>query len=256
MLLVGLVIAIVALHRRRPPVTAATVTALAPWMAAGGTLYAVYQAGVVPEIVAPLFGSPAVYVTVGIGAGLAWAAVADRQGTTWTPTSAPGLLGGLGALVLLVALALAARGAIGSTGGAPAVSGGIAVASIVASAIAWLALARVRDVSATGTIGILAVFGHALDGISTAVGHDLLGFGEQTPLSRIILNIGESLPAPEVLGTGWLFVVVKLAIAVGVVVLFEGHVREDPVEGYLLLGLIVAVGLGPGFHNLVLFAIL
>lgn len=33
------------------------------------------------------------------------------------------------------------------------------------------------------------------------------------------------------------------------------YVREEPTEGYLLLGLVAAVGLGPGVHNLVLFSI-
>ena len=50
--LVGLLAALAAtgaaLHRTRPPVTEGTVAALAPWMAAGGGLYALFQTGAVP----------------------------------------------------------------------------------------------------------------------------------------------------------------------------------------------------------------
>jgi uncharacterized membrane protein len=110
-------------------------------------------------------------------------------------------------------------------------------------------------VSATGAVGALAVFGHTLDGVSTAVGYDLLGFGEQTPLSRLIIEAGGALPTAEFIGSAWVFALVKVLVGVGIVALFEEYVRADPLEGYLLLGLVVAVGLGPGFHNLVLFAI-
>ncbi|WP_211694163.1 DUF63 family protein [Natronomonas salina] len=242
----------VLLYRVRPPVTEGTVTALAPWMAAGGGLYALYQVGGVPDAAAPLFGSPAVYVTVGVLAGAVWLGVADRSGDEWTPDSAPGVLAVVGttllAVVFLAAYAAAESPDLG-------VSGLILVASALAAGAVWAGLRRVRDVAAIGTVGVLTVFGHALDGVSTAVGYDHLGFGEQTPLSRIVLHAGEALPTAEFVGSGWLFVVVKLALAAVVVALFESYVREEPGEGYLLLGLVVAVGLGPGAHNVVLFAI-
>ncbi len=256
-LLVGVAIAIAVLYRRRPPVTAATVTALAPWMAAGGTLYALYQAGTPPEYVAPLLSSPAVYATVGILAAFMWASVADRPSDTWGSEGAAAPLAGSGTILLLAALFAAAAGPTPRAVGAhPLVSVGIFVASIAVAAVTWAIVSRLADVSATGTVGALVVFGHTLDGISTAVGYDLLGFGEQTPLSRLIIETGGALPTAELIGAAWLFVLVKILLGAVVVVLFESYVREEPVEGYLLLGLILAVGLGPGFHNLVLFAIL
>ena len=255
-LVVGAALVFVALYRRRPPVTAATVTALAPWIAAGGTLYALYQAGLPPEPIAPFFGSPAVYISVGIVAGIVWAAVADRPGDTWEFNGAPAILGGSGGALLVFALVGAAIGGVsGGVGGTPLISVGILAASVGVSALAWAGLRRLRGPSPTKTVGLLAVFGHTLDGISTAVGYDLLGFGEQTPLSRLIIEAGAALPTAELIGAAWLFTLVKIALGLVVVVLFEEYVRADPAEGYLLLGLVVAVGLGPGFHNLVLFAI-
>lgn len=240
------------LYRVRPPVTEGTVTALAPWMAAGGGLYALYQAGSIPRAVAPLFGSPAVYVTVGVVAGVAFLAVASRPPEEWSKTSAPTLLGAAGGVLLVATLAWAILVAGVSSPGRSML---ILLASTALAGLVWGGLRQVREVAATGAVGAVAVFGHALDGVSTAVGYDYLGFGEQTPLSRIVLQAGEALPTAELLGAGWLFVVVKLALAAVVVVLFEPYVRDEPGEGYLLLGLVAAVGLGPGAHNAVLFAL-
>jgi uncharacterized membrane protein len=101
----------------------------------------------------------------------------------------------------------------------------------------------------------MVVFAHALDGASTAVGTDLLGAGERTPLSAAILEFAKTLPTADAIGAGWLFVLVKLALAVAVVNLFAGYVREDPRRAHLLLAVIVAVGLGPGVQNVLLFAV-
>jgi uncharacterized membrane protein len=132
-----------------------------------------------------------------------------------------------------------------------AILAGAAVATAaVLGVLRWLDRGR-----ATGLVGLLAVFGHALDGVSTAVGYDHLGFGEQTPLSRVLIEVGADLPAPALLGDAWLFVLVKLLVAAAVVVLFDDYVREDPGEGFPILGFVAAVGLGPGVHNVVLFAI-
>lgn len=130
------------------------------------------------------------------------------------------------------------------------------VAALVVTPLTWRVVTRLApEAAAAGSLGLLALFGHALDALSTAVGVDVLGFGERTPLSRVILDAAAALPTAEVIGVGWLFVLVKLAVAGFVVALLADYVREDPTEGSLLLGLVAAVGLGPGVHNLLLFAI-
>jgi uncharacterized membrane protein len=110
-------------------------------------------------------------------------------------------------------------------------------------------------VTVTGRLGILAVGAHALDGVSTAVGIDLLGFGERTPLSRLVIEFGASLPTAPAIGGAWLFVLVKLVVASVVVVALTETVREEPTTGRLLLGFVAAVGLGPGAHNVLLFTV-
>ena len=242
-------------YRRRPPVTEATVAALAPWMAAGGGLYALYQITAYPGAIAPLFGSPAVYVTVGILVGLVWAGVANRPAEGWSLTTAPGVLVACGSVLLASVLVAAASVGVGRGSVTLLWSGVSMVGAVVLTGAVWAGVRR-TDAGTTGLVGVVVVFAHALDGVSTAIGYDLVGVGEQTPLSRIILEIGGSLPTAELIGAGWLFALVKLALAAGIVYFFADYVREAPAEGYLLLGVIAAVGLGPGAHNVVLFALL
>lgn len=258
-LLVAAVVVAVALSRRRPRVTEASVAALAPWMAAGGGLYALYQVDAVPAAVSPLFGSPAVYLTVAVVAGAVWALAADQPADDWGLSTAPGILAVSGCVPLAGTLVAATAWTLtspasGTTAGGPLLSALILLAAVLLTTVVWAGVHRYAAVSAVGLVGLAAVFGHALDGVSTAVGYDVLGFGEQTPLSRLVIDIGAAV-SPEWLGAGWLFVLVKLALAAAVIYLFEDFVRDDPTQGYLLLGVVVAVGLGPGVHNLVLFAI-
>lgn len=239
-----------ALYVTRPEVTQAAVVAFAPWMVTGAAGYALYQVEILPPSVAPFFGSPAVYLTTFAIAGVVWALGARYD------FLAPVLLSSVGVVmmagVILLALAVGAeRGTLSMTW--PLVS--LLVAAGL-TGVAWTAARRLSvSVGDTGLVGLLVVFGHALDGVSTAVGADVLGFGEQSPLSRVILDVGRSLPTAELLGAGWLFVVVKLGLALLVVHLLGDLVREEPRTGYVTLGVVAAVGLGPGAHNVILFAI-
>jgi len=123
-------------------------------------------------------------------------------------------------------------------------------------AVVWTGLKRVRpEVRVTGTAGALAVVAHSVDGVSTAIGIDVLGATERTPLSRAIIEFGALLPTADLLGAAWLFVVVKAVLACFVVTVMVEYVRDEPAEGRLLLALVAAVGLGPGAHNLLLFTI-
>jgi uncharacterized membrane protein len=244
----------VTLYRRRPAVTEHHVLALAPWMVAGSAFHVLYELDALPAVLRPFGGTAAVYLTVAVLVGTTWL-LADRL-----------TAGGVG-----VPVALAATGTLAFLGSAAAaLSWGldngslrlgwaavILVAGVAVAAGTWAVLARFRPAatSVTGWVGVLAVFGHALDAVSTAIGIDILGFTERTPASQFIIEIGNSLPTAEFVGGAWLFVLVKLLIAGAVVTLFADFVREEPTEGYLLLGLIAAVGLGPGAHNVVLFTV-
>ncbi|MDS0299527.1 DUF63 family protein [Halogeometricum sp. S1BR25-6] len=251
-LLVAVAVVAAAANRRRPAVTPRRVLAFVPWMVLGSAAHVLYVVDALPPLLRPLGATAAVYLAVGaLGVGTFVAADA-RAGD-----DAALVLAGLGSLLAAVAVAGAlfvgaARGTL-----APLVPAAGLVAAAVVAVATWGLLVRAHPAArVTGSVGFLAVFGHALDAVSTAVGVDLLGFGERTPLSRIIIEFAATLPTEPYLGTVWLFVVVKLVIASGVAALFADYVREDPAEGYALLGFVAAVGLGPGAHNLLLFTVL
>lgn len=239
------------LWRERPAVTEDVVVAFAPWMIAGAAMHVLFTLRALPEVIAPLFGTPASYLTTFVVVGATWLAFTHRNGEVSGPLAAVGSLVALGVIGAVLAWGFA-RGTLQLLW--PVI--GLVVAIAIAT-VTWVALSRTLPavVSTTGGVGALAVFGHVLDGVSTAVGIDVLGFAERTPLSRIVLDAGAALPSADAIGSGWLFVSVKLALAVLVVWLFADYVREEPTEGYLLLAVVAAVGLGPGAHNLLLFAV-
>jgi uncharacterized membrane protein len=169
----------------------------------------------------------------------------------------PSLLAGGGLVALLATVAVAVRAGLARGTLAPAWPAAGLLLTVALTAGGWLGLRRLRPAATTttGAVGLLALFGHTLDGVSTAIGVDVLGFGERTPLSRLILHAADTLPTAEFMGVGWLFVLVKIGVAGGVIVLFREYVDAEPTEGYALLGFVAAVGLGPGVHNLLLFTV-
>jgi len=249
-LLAAVALIVAGLREDEPRVDDRTVLALSPWMVAGAAGYVTYQLGAVPSIVAPLASSPAVYASTFVVAGTVWLAARRTTSAPLRVVAGAGVL----AAVAVAGVALAAGAARGTLSLAWPAIGLVASAALAAAVWASLRRAWPEVAAATGGVGALAVFAHALDGVSTAIGVDVLGFGEQTPLSRVIIEATAGLPTADALGSGWLFVVVKLALAVVVVYLFAEYVEEEPTEGFLLLGVVAAVGLGPGAHNLLLYA--
>jgi len=251
--LLGIVLAAsavaVSFRRRSPTVTGAHVLALAPWMALGAAAHVLFVVGGLPALLAPLGGSPTVYLTTATLAGGVWLAA---SAVISEPERVPKALAAVGTLGFVATLvAVSAQGILGLGARWAGLS---VVLAVPLTLVAWSVLAAVRPaVASIRRVGQLVVFGHALDGVSTALGVTQLGFGERSPLSRIILELG--VPSMPVLGEAWLFVLVKLVVSGGVVSLFAPTVREAPREGLLLVAFVAAVGLGPGVHNLLLFSV-
>lgn len=240
----------VGIRRRDPVFGGRHVLALVPWMCVGAAGHVLYALGALPTALAPLFGTPSAYLTTAALAGIVWLAALSIGGDDAR------VLGVAGAVALLPAAGgVVAHGLANET-----LSPGLPAAGLVAGAALGVGvgglLYRLRDDAAiAGPAGLLAVAAHGVDGVTTAVGIDLLGFGERTPASRLIIEFAAGLPTAEALGAGWLFVLVKLAVACLVVVALAPTVREEPRYGYALLALVTAVGLGPGVHNALLFAV-
>ena len=235
-------------------VTDRTILAFAPWIMVGSASYVCYQIEVWPASIAPFFGSPIVYLTTFVIAGAVWL-VARRTSDEYR------VLAGVGFVALSIPIALALNH--GTRNGELTLLWPLAgvFAGIVLTVVTWWALGRVRPTvtETTARVGGLAILGHALDATSTTVGVDVLGFGEQTPLSAGVMHAAavmqEAVLGGVPLGVGWLFVLVKLLVAGVVVTLLADLVRDDPTEGRLLLGFVAAVGLGPGVHNILLFMV-
>ncbi|QZY00063.1 DUF63 family protein [Halobaculum rubrum] len=240
------------LRRRDPDFGGRHVLALVPWMCVGAAGHVLYALGALPAAVMPLFGTPSAYLTTAAVAGTVWLAAlsVDRAGDD---ALALGLAGTL-ALVPTVAGVVdhgLSNGTLSPLLPAAGLVGGAALGVGVG-----VLLYHVREsVRIAGRAGLLAVAAHGIDGVTTAVGIDLLGFGERTPASRLIIEFAAGLPTADALGAGWLFVLVKLAVACLVVVAVAPTVREEPRYGHALLALVTAVGLGPGVHNALLFAV-
>ncbi|MDS0473625.1 DUF63 family protein [Natrinema sp. 1APR25-10V2] len=239
-----------------PPVTDRTVIAFAPWMMFGASLHVLYKLDAFPAGIEPLFSSPLVYGVTAIIAGTVWIIGVFLHIGGLQPTI-PRFVGIAGTAFFTVFAMFAIFRSV-QTGTFepfwPVIA--VVVAGIV-TAIAWVALSLwFTDVAATtGATGALVVFGHTLDGVTTAVGYDVLGASESVPLSLVLLEAGEALPTAEYIGSGWLFVLVKVALALVILGLFREYVDERPQQARTILALVAAVGLGPATHNTLLFIV-
>ncbi|GGN93201.1 MULTISPECIES: DUF63 family protein [Haloarcula] len=240
-----------------PPIDQRIVVALAPWMAIGGTLHALGQPPieVYDPVLRPLFGTPSVYFTTYVTLGTVWVLLSlfgVRRGHDETVSRNLGLTG---TGILTVLLVLAAITALRSELLALVWPTVAVVGAVVLSAITLLlvALWRTPIIVRTRYAAPVVVFAHAFDGVSTAIGTDVIGVGERSPVPRAIMDFAGTLPTAPLIGEGWLFALVKLVVAVAVVVLMHQYLEDEPAEGSLLLAFIAAVGLGPATNNVVLF---
>jgi uncharacterized membrane protein len=256
-LLAGTLVVTALLYALEPPVDQRTVVALTPWMALGGALHAFHQPPIEAyrPVVAPLFGAPAVYLTTLVTLGVVWITLtlfSVRRGHSETISRNLGLIGtGLLTVLLVIAVVMALESdLLGLIWPTVAVVVAIVVTAVTVLAVAlWRTPVVVRMRYAAPTV----VFAHMLDGVSTAVGADIVGITERTPIPARIMEFAGTLPTAPYLGKGWLFVFVKLLVAIGVVFLLDDYLEEEPVEASLMLALVTAVGIGPATNNIVLF---
>lgn len=226
------------------------VLALVPWMITGAAAHVLYVLRVVPPTFRPLFGTPSVYISVAVLAGGVWLLSLETQ------RSVPRELAGIGSLLALAAVGgVLGQGVVAGRLSLTLPTTGVVVGAGLGVGAVTLLRRFYDDVSLAGWAAVLAVVAHGIDGVTTAVGFDLIGFEERTPLSALILEFSAGLPTADLLGAGWLFVLVKLGIASVAVAAIAPTVREAEREGFLLLTLVTAVGLGPGVHNALLFAV-
>jgi uncharacterized membrane protein len=247
--------------------------ALIPFVFFGGALRVVEDANDTPGMadalisypLNTLFISPVIYFTVFfVTLGAVVVAVALERGGHVDDYQRP--LFGLGLAVLGVTVGYLAYLAV--TGGNdvtfyPQVIVVMLVGATVAALVTWKLIERFApEINAgTGLIGLVIVWGHAVDGVANVIGLDwmtALGAGPNLvpkhPVNQFVVDFtAATLPASVLATTGdaWPFLLVKLVAATFVVWVFEDSVfDESPRYTMLLLVAVLAVGLGPGTRDM------
>jgi uncharacterized membrane protein len=267
LLAVGTAVVLALLYAVQPPVTQRTVLAFVPWMVSGAALHVFYQLGelfqvrIYPELVKPLFSAPAVYLTTFVGMGAIWVISSiiglGLQSSVSGGDKVARYLGAMGIGVMLPLVGLTFWQGLDPAVGPmepvlPLV--GIIITMVLTFVVyiligAW----RTYIIAEARIVGALVLFAHLLDGITTAIGQDIIGFEERSVLSARIMEFAAGLPTAQYLGSGWLFVVVKMLLASLIVIGFADYVSEEPTRGNLFFAVIVALGVGPAMNNIFLF---
>jgi len=248
--------------------------AFVPFMLLGGALRVVEDgtdravgAGVDPLVQYPLSSliiSPVIYGTVFIATLVSLLACVelDRRGVvdSYHRTTA-----GIGVALVTLTMAYLTMGAL-TTDYSTLYPSVLVMTVIIASALSyglyWLFENYAPEVnSGTSTIGLLVIWGHAVDGVANVLLADWLDainvpltYYPKHPANAFIIATTEALqPAglTAAIGTSWPFLFVKLGVASAVVWLFSDQfLDESPRYSLLLLIAVTAVGLGPGTRDM------
>jgi len=254
--------------------------ALFPFMLFGGALRAVedtfvaaQRAGETPAIEFPasaLLISPFIYFTVfaiALGAFLLskYLANSGRTETFYYP------LGAMGTGVLAVTfgyLLFLSTGNDWITLHPMVLVITLGVATALSAAL-YFGTERLRPAihAGTGLMGLVVLWAHAVDGVANVLAQDwaerIWGLGEYSakhPFNRLIIDTTNALQGGEhiagvYVGDGWPFLLVKLLVPLLLLAVFdEEFIDESPRYAVMLLGAIVAVGLGPGTRDMIRLA--
>jgi uncharacterized membrane protein len=247
--------------------------ALFPFVLLGGALRTIEDAGVaalgaggehlIPDPWTALFISPFIYVTVflvTLACVLLAYALADRgiAEDYAKPLFAMGTVAVAASIGYLAYLAISVEFVTFRV----SILALTLVVATASTAVTWLLIGRfapsVND--GTGYIGLVVIWGHAIDGTANVIGLDwmpaLVGAPNLVPKhvlnAAIIRWTGRLLPESvlAVTGDAWPFLPVKLAAATFVVWVFNDEMfEESPRYTVLLMVTVLAVGLGPGTRD-------
>jgi len=248
--------------------------AFVPFMLLGGALRVVedgtdraVEAGVTPLVEYPLSSliiSPVIYGTVFLMTlvSLIGCLALERRGVVDSYYRATAAVGSALMVVTLAYLTMGSLTTEYSTLYPSVLIATVGIASLLSYGLyrAFQSYAPVVN-SGTGLIGLLVIWGHAIDGVANVLLADWLDvlsvpltYYPKHPANAFIIATTETLqPAglTAAIGTSWPFLIVKLAVAALVVWLFnEEFLEESPRYALLLLVAVTAVGLGPGTRDM------
>jgi uncharacterized membrane protein len=253
--------------------------ALVPFMLFGGALrtvedafVAALDAGATPALEFPasaLLISPFIYFTVfGIATGsLFLGKWLQARGATDTYTYPLGALG-VGALTVTVGYLLFLATTTDYIGVQPTIAMSVLSLAAVSAVIVYLGAERFwpEANAATGLVGLAVIWGHAVDGFANVLANDWthvwnldISYSPKHPFNEFVINTTNTLQGGDAIagvyvGEAWPFALIKLAIPLAIVALFNDEfMDESPRFAIMLLGAIIAVGLGPGTRDMLRF---
>jgi uncharacterized membrane protein len=255
--------------------------ALVPFMLFGGALrtvedafVAALDAGATPALEFPASAvliSPFIYFTV---FGIAttsfflskWLSHRDLTDTYTYPLAGIGL----GVLTATVGYLVYLAATTDYIDFEPTVAGSILGLATVSAVVVYLAAERFWPAAneATGIVGLVIIWGHAVDGFANVLANDWthvwnlgVSYSPKHPFNEFIIDTTSSLQGGDAIagvyvGEAWPFALVKLVVPLAIVALFNDEfMEESPRFGIMLLGAIIAVGLGPGTRDMLRFTL-
>ncbi len=117
----------------------------------------------------------------------------------------------------------------------------------------------------TGLVGLLVVWGHAVDGFANVLANDWthlwdlgLNYDPKHPFNEFVMSTTSAIQGSgltEAIGSAWPFAIIKIIVPLAIVALFDREfMEESPRFAIMLLVAILAVGLGPGTRDMLRFA--
>lgn len=236
---------------QRPPVTEGTVLAAAPWMVVGALMEALAATGAYGFALA-LFDPPQVHLAALVLGGLVWAPLVQGAVVRERLAAAPRHLAAAGGgAVLVLAGVLFWRAPPTAAGAFWLVVAPVVAVLLAAVAYFLLGLADATPLVYTRLAGLLAVFAHALDGVATAVAIDVFGRAPRG-VAAFVADASGTLPVD---GVGPLVLPLRVAGALLAVLVLGHYARGTETRAYLALGVLAALGLGPGAATLLVVAV-
>lgn len=246
-LLVTALVVAAALVLWRPPVDAWTVIAVAPWAVVGALISVLAGTGAYGPRLTALFTGSTVAVATAVPAGLAWVTVNRIAAIRGRPGRTSVYLGtaGVGATLVLVFVFLL-RVPVSAAGAVWLVVVPVAAGALAGVTYFALGVQDATVLAETGGAGLLAVFGHVLEGLAVVVAVDVVGRSPQWNVVAGVLRATADLPVPDAFGVAWPYLVVKLLFVLAVLSVLARLTDRSRVGVALLIAVVAAAGIGPG----------
>mgnify|MGYP006280679093 CR=1 FL=1 len=261
-LVAAVVVISVFLYLEDPPITRRTILSLVPWMIAASALPILAVIADYPPSVRPLIESSGAYLSTYLILGIAWFAMMElsvRQQSREILSDYLGSMGiGLATILITLVVLQGEPASIDQLGWSLLILFGTAIFAV--AVVFVLGFWYVDAPTYTGAVGMLAVFGQTLDAVARSAGIGVFEIGSHSVLSWQMVNLVATVQptasqADQFISWSMTYIWIKIAFGVLTVIFIAQYSKEHPQRGYLLLGIVAALGITAGMTNLLMIAI-